>query len=396
MEKMEFHFTVTAARLEGKKVVCGVVGSGNLEVIVETNKSPETLFKIQTSVAHYKPIWNRVIEDFVNEYQPADLLFTINDNGATPAVVSLRLRQALEAFKGYHRQGTNYLELDARARINALFDKDSFVEWFADEKQYSPHLAILNLPGEADDGIVIGAASLNEKKVLVAAQQKDFMGGAVGEIHGAKLTGLFKAAVKASVDAVIVLIDSGGVRLHEANAGEIAISETIRAIFEARNHGVTTLGVVCGKNGAFGGMGIISGCLDYLIINEIGRIGVSGPDVIQAVAGVEAFDAQDRALVWRVYGGKTRYLQDVAQGYVGADIAPLREELIAALPKKVPIDLDSVKQKQSLLKKRLLDTQGCQEEGEYLRKIAPDFATSLFDMNENDFLTAAKTIRSDE
>lgn len=335
-----------------------------------------------------------VIGDFVNQYQPVGLQFTINDNGATPAVVLLRLGQALEEFQGNYKIGTNYEELDARERIQVLFDEDSFTEWLADEKLYSPYLAALNLPGESDDGIVIGSALLQKNKVLVAAQQKDFMGGAVGEIHGAKLTGLFKAAIATETKAVILLIDSGGVRLHEANAGEIAISETIRSIFEARLHGITTIGVICGRNGAFGGMGIISACLDYLITNEIGRIGVSGPEVIQAVAGVNAFNSQDRALVWRVYGGKTRYLQHIAQSYVGSDVAAIRAQLLAALDKQVPLNLNSLKQKQALLKKRFQETQGYQEEGAYLSHVAPKYAATLFDMDEQTFLQAAKDIKS--
>lgn len=393
MEKMEFRFSLPGERLQGKKTVCGVVGSGNLEVIIEENTTSETIFTIQTAIDHYKPVWKMVVGDFVNQHQPVGLQFTLNDNGAIPAVVLLRLSQALEEFQGNYKIGSNYEELDARERIQVLFDKDSFTEWLADEKLYSPYLAALNLPGEADDGIVIGSALLQKSKVLVAAQQKDFMGGAVGEIHGAKLTGLFKAAIATQAKAVILLIDSGGVRLHEANAGEISISETIRAVFEARRHGVTTVGVICGKNGAFGGMGIISACLDYLVINEVGRIGVSGPEVIQAVAGVKAFNSQDRALVWRVYGGKTRYLQNIAQSYVGSDVGMLRAKLIAALDKSVSLDLNSIKQKHALLKKRLQETQGFQEEGPYLKQIAPKYAATLFDMEEQEFLDAAKNIR---
>ena len=393
MEKMEFQFDTTGKRSQGNRTVCGVVGSGNLEVIVEENKTLHTIFNVQTAVEHYRPIWKMVIDDFVSDHKPVGLHFTLNDNGATPAVVSLRLRQAFELFQGYQKLDENYLELGARARIQAVLDKSSFVEWLADEKLYSPHLAVLNLPGEADDGVVIGSGLLNKKKIIVAAQQKDFMGGAVGEIHGAKLTGIFKAAVKSKVAAVIFLIDSGGVRLQEANAGEISISETIRAIFEARNNGVMTIGVVCGKNGAFGGMGIISACLDYLIINEIGRIGVSGADVIQAVNGVEAFDAQDRALVWRVYGGKTRYLQGIAQHYVASDVDTLRKVLIEALDKKRAINLTSVKHTHELLKKRLLETEGCNEEGEYLSKKYPKLADTLFELHEEKFLAAVKDIK---
>lgn len=393
MEKLLFSFNIPGKPSQGKRTVCGVVGSGNLEVIIEENKTLQTEFLIQTSVEHYKAIWALVIEDFVKEYQPPGLLFTLNDNGATPSVVSLRLRQAFEIFQGYQRKVDNYLEIGARERILALCDENSFVEWLAGEKLYSPHLAALDLPGEADDGVIIGSATLAKKKILIASQQKDFMGGAVGEIHGAKLTGLFKAAAKAKLTAVILLIDSGGVRLHEANAGEIAISETIRAIFEARNQGVVTLGVICSKNGCYGGMGIISSCLDYLIINEIGRIGVSGAEVIQAVKGLESFNAQDRALVWRVYGGKTRYLQAVAQRYVDANIASIRKALIEALDKKRPLDLICLKERHRLLKERLQTSLDFQEEGSYLNKNFPEYAQTLFDMNEKDFLTAAAKIK---
>lgn len=86
-------------------------------------------------------------------------------------------------------------------------------------------------------------------------------------MHGAKLNALFKKAVKENIEAVILLIDSGGVRLHEANAGEIAISEIIRSILAARNKKVKTIVVICGKNGAYGGMGIIAAALDRRIVS---------------------------------------------------------------------------------------------------------------------------------
>ncbi|CEG55614.1 biotin-independent malonate decarboxylase subunit beta [Legionella fallonii] len=396
MESMAFDFALSGNKFKGQRTVCGVVGSGNLEIIVEENDTTNTRFEIETAIEHYAPIWRIVIENFVAEYQPVGLKFTLNDNGATPPVVALRLRQALEAFNGYQKTASNYLELDARARIDALVDSHSFSEWLADEAHYSPHLAALGLPGEADDGIVIGSASFNNQSILIAAQQKDFMGGAVGEVHGAKLTGLFKAAVKRGVAAVILLIDSGGVRLHEANAGELAISETIRAIFTARSKGVMTIGVICGKNGAFGGMGIISSCLDYLIVNEIGRIGVSGADVIQAVKGVEAFDAQNRSLVWRVYGGKTRYLQQAVQAYVDSSIDTIKEVLKEAINKKKPINSAFLQEQHALLKKRFESAKGYQEEGSYLADKYPQLAPTLFNMDKPSFLQAAQQIDKDE
>jgi malonate decarboxylase beta subunit len=56
------------------------------------------------------------------------------------------------------------------------------------------------------------------------------MGGAFGEVHGAKLTGLLRAARDTKSVPVLILFDTGGVRLQEANAGELAIAEIMRAL----------------------------------------------------------------------------------------------------------------------------------------------------------------------
>lgn len=392
LETFSLTYPLNGQALKGTRIVCGVEGSGNLEVIVEEHDA--TQFDITTTVAHYQMLWQLVIDAFVSAFQPVNLKFTIHDNGATPAIVSLRLRQALEMFQGYRIRGQNYLELDARSRIEAIVDPHSFKEWLADDSAYmSPHLASLGLPSEADDGIVIGSAIFLSKNILIAAQQKDFMGGAVGEVHGAKLTGLFRRAAALKVAAVILLIDSGGVRLQEANAGEIAISEIIRAILEARHQGVITIGVVCGKNGAYGGMGIISSCLDYIIIDEMGRTGVSGAEVIQTVKGMEAFDAQDRSLVWRVYGGKTRYLQGVASYYVNNNITDIKTTLKICLESKPLALLDYAKQQHAFLKKRYQAGKNFKEEGDYLKAHFPQYEKTLFDMDYDAFLNAAKEIK---
>ncbi len=77
--------------------VAGVVASGNLEVLVESNgKKDEAVFEIKTTAEGYKETWQAVITDIAEEYQSGGLKFYINDSGAVPAVVSLRLRQAIE------------------------------------------------------------------------------------------------------------------------------------------------------------------------------------------------------------------------------------------------------------------------------------------------------------
>ena len=105
---------------------------------------------------------------------------------------------------------------------------------------------------------------------------------------------------------MLLLLDTGGVRLQEANAGELAISEIINAIIAARLAGVAVVALIGGRSGAFGGGGIVTACCSRIVVSEHARVGVSGPEVIETNKGVEEFDSKDRALVWRITGGRTR------------------------------------------------------------------------------------------
>ncbi|MEA9883855.1 biotin-independent malonate decarboxylase subunit beta [Xanthomonas campestris pv. raphani] len=226
----------------------------------------------------------------------------------------------------------SYYEADARERIDGLLDAGSFTEFVGPRRRLiSPHLAQLATPGAFDDGIVVGEGRLRGRHVLIAAQQGAFMGGGVGEVHGAKLTGLLERAAATTSDAILLLLDTGGVRLHEANAGLIAISEIMRATLGARAAGVPVLALIGSGNGAFGGMGIVARCCSAVIMSEEGRLSLSGPDVIETVRGVEEFDARDRALVWRVTGGKHRYLIGDAQTLVPDRIAAFADAAATTL-----------------------------------------------------------------
>ena len=89
----------------------------------------------------------------------------------------------------------DYYEASARDRATGLLDPGSFHEFLGPENRtISPHLAQFNLTGAFDDGLVIGAGSLNGAPVYIAAQEGRFMGGAFGEVHGAKFVGLLRAA----------------------------------------------------------------------------------------------------------------------------------------------------------------------------------------------------------
>ena len=113
-------------------------------------------------------------------------------------------------------------------------------------------------------------------------------------------------------------------RLHEANAGLIAVAGILRALLAARAEGVRVLALVGGPFGCFGGCGIVARCCEAVIMSEEGRLGLSGPEVIESAMGVEEFDSRDRPLVWQTTGGKHRVEQGEADSLVEDDVAAFR------------------------------------------------------------------------
>lgn len=264
----------------------------------------------------------------------------------------------------------NYYEATARQRITGILDDSSFHEFCPPPKRIiSPHLKHFDLPVAFDDGVIVGEGLLNGRKVAMAAQEGRFMGGAIGEVHGAKIIGILKRCLKTRPQAMLFLFDSGGVRLQEANSGEIGVAEIIRALLDVRATGIPVIGAVGGSCGCFGGTGIISGCCDALIVSEEARIGVAGPEVIETNMGVEVFDSRDRALVWRTFGGKNRYLQGAVKEIVENSIADFRMALIGLMDIKPDYSIAEMEREQRVLEERLNQFAGCRDAMDLWRKI---------------------------
>jgi malonate decarboxylase beta subunit len=276
----------------------------------------------------------------------------------------------------------SFAECTARERIARLFDAGSFTEWLPPTQRVtSPHLAQLGVPAAFDDGVAIGSASLAGHAVFVAAQEGEFMGGGVGEVHGAKLVGLFRRALRDRPEAVVVLAESGGVRLHEANAGLIAVSEVMRALLDVRAAGIAVIFLIGGANGCFGGMGIVARCADRLVISDIGRLAMSGPEVIEASAGVEEFDSRDRALVWRTTGGKHRFLLGDCDQLVADDVQAFRDAAITALSGGRPLSTAALEAEHALLAQRLTIGAGADDSVELWRRSGFKQADRVADLN---------------
>jgi malonate decarboxylase beta subunit len=291
-----------------------------------------------------------------------------------------------------HRR-LSWFEASARQRLAALLDRGSFEEFIGPEKrEISPHLRVFDLPAQFDDGIVIGAARIDDAPVLVAAQEGRFMGGAFGEVHGAKLTGLLRAAKSLKRD-VVIAFDTGGVRLQEANAGELAISEIIRALIEARTAGARVVGLIGGRAGCYGGGGLIAGCCSTLVVSEQGRISVSGPEVIETNKGVEEFDSRDRALVWRTMGGKHRYLIGGADLFVDDNAAAFRNAAIMALSRPPGFDGERLAAEQTRLARRLARLGADRDGHDVWRSLGLVDTDAVPDLSTEAFLRQADACR---
>ena len=98
MEQLNYRFE-GGKPLPGATTIVGVLSSGNLEVLIEPADLDNACeIEIRTVARGFGTIWQAVLSDFFARHRAANIRVSINDAGATPAVVSLRLDQAMESF----------------------------------------------------------------------------------------------------------------------------------------------------------------------------------------------------------------------------------------------------------------------------------------------------------
>ena len=213
---------------------------------------------------------------------------------------------------------SSFFDANARERAIGMCDKGSFTELLNPLDRFeSPHLPVLGTAVEFDDGTVTGVGLVGKHPLFVVSMEGKFIGGAIGEVNGAKMVNTLRLALKTAKDIkaahpdeydarrpiVAISFETGGVRLHEANAGLLAHAEVMDAIQDCRRI-LPIVAVVGSKVGCFGGMGFVAAATDVIVMNEEGRIGLTGPEVIEQEMGKDEFDASNKALVYRTTGAK--------------------------------------------------------------------------------------------
>ncbi|WP_339070362.1 biotin-independent malonate decarboxylase subunit beta [Pseudomonas idahonensis] len=236
----------------------------------------------------------------------------------------------------------SFVELGARQRARALLDAGSFRELLDPfQRVMSPWLARQGVVPQADDGVVIAKGSIAGLPVVIAAIEGAFQGGSLGEVGGAKIAGALELAAEDNRNGIptcaVLLLETGGVRLQEANLGLAAIADIHAAIVDLRQY-QPVVGVVAGSVGCFGGMSIAAGLCSYLVVTQEARLGLNGPQVIEQEAGLEEYDSRDRPFIWSLTGGEQRFASGLVDRYVADDVtqiqAQVRELLALGLPER--------------------------------------------------------------
>jgi malonate decarboxylase beta subunit len=143
-----------------------------------------------------------------------------------------------------------------------------------------------------------------------------------------------------------------------------------------------------GQYGCFGGMGIVSRLCDAVIISEEGRLGLSGPEVIETTCGVEEFDASDRALVWRTVGGKHRYLLGEAAALVPDSIEAFREATLRLMDIKPDLSLEALESEHARLEDRIARFGDCPDATDIWARLGIENPNNLPLLETTDFLAA--------
>jgi malonate decarboxylase beta subunit len=237
---------------------------------------------------------------------------------------------------GTPRNGRALRAARPRERIGLLADPGS-VTWL-DGPRASPHLRQYGIDARDDDGIALARMHLAQGTWLVGAQDAHFLAGSVGEAHGRALEALFLRAARERPTGVLLLLASGGVRLHEANAAELALGRALRAGVDLRAAGVPILALAVGD--VFGGACVLACAADHLGALPGTRLGLSGPKVLETAAGTQVLDTRDAAAVRALYGVDAR----TAAGQVDAvpdDVAAVRSWVAGTAPAPFALATDA-------------------------------------------------------
>ncbi len=182
-----------------------------------------------------------------------------------------------KAMDRHHSKG----KLNARERLDLLFDQGSFVELndLAESQCVDFGMEKRKVPG---DGVVIGYGTIDGRVVFAYAQDSTVLGGSVGTIHGQKICRIMDEALKVKAP-LIGLNDSGGGRLHEG----FFASKGVAGMFFRNTAASGVIPQISCIMGPCAGVSVYSPALtDFIImVEKQSQMVITGPKIIKDVTG---------------------------------------------------------------------------------------------------------------
>jgi propionyl-CoA carboxylase beta chain len=204
---------------------------------------------------------------------------------------------------------------DARERIEALLDRESFVELdlFATTRATGLGMAGRRSPG---DGVVVGFGTIDGRDVAVYSYDATVLGGSLGEVTAEKIVKVQDLALRNRIP-IIGINDSGGARIHE---GVVALAGYADIFYRnVRSSGVMPqLSVIAGP--CTGGAVYSPALTDFIfIVADEGYMFITGPEVVRVTTGEEVtFDQLGGGEVHNVRSGVAHFLPaDEAECWAG-------------------------------------------------------------------------------
>lgn len=256
---------------------------------------------------------------------------------------------------------SRFIELSARERAKGLLDSGTYRELLGPfEYIMSPWLEPQGIVPAADDGMVVAKGTIGGKPTVVIAIEGTFQGGSMGEVSGAKMAAALELAAEDNRKGIptqaVLCLETGGVRLQEANLGLAAIADIHAAIADLRRY-VPVIGIVAGTVGCFGGMSIAAALCSYLIVTREARLGLNGPQVIEQEAGIDEYDSRNRPFIWSLTGGEARMRNGFVDKLVDDSLAAVRTAAIECMEEGKPESLRNERYDEFISRLTAFDTQ---------------------------------------
>ena len=185
---------------------------------------------------------------------------------------------------GYH------FRINARKRIEQLFDEGTFVEYFEnitpsdpleffDTEAYKDRQKSAKAKTNLNDAVVTGIGKVNGEEIAVAVMDFEYMGGSMGSVVGEKVTGIIEVAIEKKLP-VITVTASGGARMQESALSLMQMAKTSCAVAKLNEAKLLYINIL--TDPTYGGVTASFGTIGDIIIAEQGaRIGFAGRRVIE-------------------------------------------------------------------------------------------------------------------